>query len=69
NRDGFTITFNGTMKGKNGTVALVNKKALSVGSELEGVRVVAISNNTLTIEYEGDTQELTIGQTVTVELR
>lgn len=69
NREGITITFNGTMKGKNGTIAMVNRKAQSVGSDIEGVKVIDVSDKTLTIEYQGETQELNIGQTVTVELR
>lgn len=68
NKDVVSITFNGSMTYKNGTVAMINKEAMSVGSDIQGIKVIAITDQTLTLEYEGETQELIVGQTVSVEL-
>jgi hypothetical protein len=63
------LTFQGALHGKNGAIAMINNEPAAVGSEIQGVKVIAIDNKILTLEYKGDTQDLSVGQTVSIELR
>lgn len=63
------LTFQGVLHGKNGAIAMINNEPAAVGSEIHGVKVAAINNKILTLEYKGDTQDLIVGQSVSIELR
>lgn len=60
-----SISFNGVLLGETGTVAIVNGKMVVPGAEIEkDIRVVEITNRTMTLQYKDQTQNLTIGETV-----
>lgn len=63
---GLSLTFQGTMSGDKNAVAIINGKMVTVGSEIEGIRVLQINSRKITVEYLGQTQEIGIGETVTV---
>ena len=60
------LTFQGTLAGKSGAIAIINDQPLSAGTDIRGVIVQAISNQFLILEYKGETKELKIGETVSV---
>jgi hypothetical protein len=62
------FTFQGTLAGKNGAIAMINNKPVAVGTEFQGVEVIAISNQVLILEYKGKTKKLGVGETVSVLL-
>jgi hypothetical protein len=55
--------FQGTMLGEQGAVAVINDELISAGADIDGMRILSITNHTLTVEYEGKRFQLTVGQT------
>jgi hypothetical protein len=55
-------TFQGTLTGETGSIALINGEMAAVGAAIDGVTIVSISNKTLIIERKGQPVMLTIGE-------
>ena len=60
------LTFQGTLAGEEGAIAIVNDEPLALGTEIQGVKVIAISDRVLILEYKGETKKLGVGETVSV---
>jgi len=56
----FVLTIQGVMASGNHHIALINNKVYEVGSIIDGRKIVEISLNAVTIEYEGKQQEIPI---------
>lgn len=63
-----SFTFQGTLAGSDGAIAMINGKQVAVGADFQGVNVTAISNRVLILEYKGETKKLVVGETVSVQL-
>lgn len=62
-----SFTFQGTLAGEQGTaIAIINDKPVAAGTEIQGVKVVAINDRVLVLEYKGETKKLGVGETVSV---
>ena len=62
------ITFQGTMRGEKGSLAIVNDQMAADGAEIDGVRIVEIKDDhTLIIEHQGKQTPLTTGQTYSTD--
>lgn len=60
-----SISFNGVLLGETGTVAIVNGEMVVPGAEIEkDIRIIEITNRTLTLQYKDQIQNMTIGETV-----
>lgn len=60
------LSFQGTLLGEQGAIAVINDQMVAAGAEFEGVRIVEINNRKLVINYRGETQTLSIGETVSI---
>jgi hypothetical protein len=63
-----SFTFQGTLAGTDGAIAMINGKQVAVGADFQGVHVTSISNRVLILEYRGQTKKLVVGETVSVQL-
>lgn len=57
------LTVRGVLTTGSEATALINADALRIGDEIRGARLVAIGPYSVTLEYEGETRVLRIGQT------
>lgn len=60
------LTFQGTLMGEQGAIAIINDQMVAVGADIHGIRIVEINNRRLVIDHLGETQTLTLGETVTL---
>lgn len=61
-----SFTFQGTLSGERGAIAIINDHPIAVNAEIDGVRVVAISDRMVVLEYQKNTKEVLVGETVSV---
>ncbi len=54
------LNVQGTMTNNGSTVALINDKIYEVGEEINGMKISAITANTITVERNGRTETLPI---------
>lgn len=60
------LTFQGTLMGEQGAIAIINDQMVAAGATIEDVLITGIDNRKLTIDYHGEIQTLTIGETVSI---
>lgn len=60
------LSFQGTLMGEQGAIAIINDQMVAVGATIEDVLITGIDNRRLTIDYHGEIQTLTIGETVSI---
>jgi len=60
------LTFQGTLMGEQGAIAIINDQMVAAGATTEVVLISEIENRKLTIDYHGEIQTLTIGETVSI---
>lgn len=60
------LTFQGTLLGEEGAIAIINDQMVAAGATIEGVRITSIDNRKLVIDYQGEVQTLTIGETISI---
>jgi len=60
------LTFQGTLMGEQGAIAIINDQMAAAGATIEDVLISEIENRKLTIDYHGEIQTLTIGETVSI---
>ena len=53
----------GTMAGRGGGSAIINNVIVSVDEQIEGVRLLEVSQTACVFEYMGETQMVRVGQT------
>jgi hypothetical protein len=61
-----TIWFQGTMRVKQGTVAIVNDNRITEGATISGIQIVKITDRELTVKYGDQTQTIGFGQRVSI---
>lgn len=54
-------TFQGTLTGETGSIALINGEMAAAGALIDGVKILSISNRTLTIQRHQETLTLHVG--------
>lgn len=60
------FSFQGTLDGEQGMIAIINDKMVAQGASIDGVRVAEITEKTLTIEYDDKTNVIYFGESVTI---
>lgn len=60
------LTFQGTLKGERGIVAIINDNLVTAGATFDGIRILDIQPHTLTIEHDRQVRHLIIGQNLTI---
>ena len=67
NQEFLPLTFQGTLAGRNGgAIAIINDEPMATDTEIQGVKIVSITDQFVTLEYKGETKELRVGETVSV---
>jgi hypothetical protein len=61
-----SFTFQGTLTGTQGAVAIINDRPVAVDAEIDGIRIAAISDRMVILEYQQNTKEVLVGETVSV---
>lgn len=67
NQEFMSLTFQGTLAGiSGGAIAIINDEPMATGTVTQGVKIVSITDRFVTLEYQGETKELRVGETVSV---
>ena len=61
-----SLTFQGARIDPNGAVAMLNNEMVAVGERFEGVQVLKVGKRTLTVEYQGKTYDIALGDSVSL---
>ncbi|MBI9021314.1 MAG: hypothetical protein JEZ10_08695 [Verrucomicrobia bacterium] len=56
------FSFQGTLIGEKGAVAMINDEMAAAGAEIDGVRIVEIDGENLIVEHRGKPYALTVGE-------
>lgn len=57
-----SIEVNGFMRGRGGSMVVLNGKALDIGQKIAGAEVVAVDRSSVTLRFNGETRTLSQGQ-------
>jgi len=64
-----SFTFQGTLSSQKGAIAMINDQPVAVDAEIDGIRIVTISDSNVILEYQGSTKKVRVGETVSVYIQ